>query len=248
MSATLGFFAVLSSQLCTLACVPSITEIRKKKSTLCYTAEPYIAALLGCWVNTIYAVLTLNIPVLGNNCISVMANSWFFLQHLTYSKTPTVLLHTLSHRITMATLILLFFPAVFALFGVNSKFSVAWFGICSSFVNCYGNCAQLINIKEILKRKSSASISPPLTAAATFSNFLWFSYNVSIQNPYYLFSSSVGIIAGFVQIALLVKFPREVPHDCPRDQIELPSTADQSIVLGRVDEPQAIELEIAKAC
>ena len=206
-----GFLSVASSQLFNLSCLPSILEIRRSRSTLAYTAEPFIAALLSCWINFCYAFVAGRFGVLVSVGLSAGFNSFYFLTHLRFTKTPSTLIRTFGFRLIFATIFLFSIPLISLIFCSSAsaqKTTHFWFGVNSMLLGSYVNLAQLVPLPSILRQRSSASISPPLTIATLFSCMCWTIYGALLCDAFYVITNVIGVLSALVQFFLLIVFPR----------------------------------------
>ena len=208
-----GFIATLSSQIMGLSALPSIIEIYKSKSTLAYPPEPYIASLANCLINIAYAVVARRWIVFFSVILSTVTSSCFFSIHYRYSKDPSGILTQLIKRVVIVSLILVIVPVLTAPFvhaDVLKTVTLWWWGLGVTVGTVIMYFAQLRGFKEIIATKSSASISPHLTAGTTFSVWSWMIYSCMIGDMWYVACSALGIVSCSIQIFFLYRYPRSI--------------------------------------
>ena len=92
----------------------------------------------------------------------------------------------------------------------------------------YLNAAQLVNFPTIVRQKSSASISPPLTYATLFSCLCWVIDGALLPDLIFMLANGFGVFAALVQIGLLVIYPRIIVTDdiaCITSNINAPQVS-----------------------
>ncbi|KAJ8601756.1 hypothetical protein CTAYLR_006756 [Chrysophaeum taylorii] len=64
----------------------------------------------------------------------------------------------------------------------------------------------LVTVREVFRSRSTASISPVVTAASTVSSSLWFIYGAAINDLYVWLPNVLGIALSLFQVGLFVRF------------------------------------------
>lgn len=234
IAATFGIVGAVSSQIFNLSAIPSMVQIIRAKSTLLYPAFPFIVGLTASLNGLVYCVITKQWIVVISTSFSVSFNFTYLCIHLVYSRKrreiarfTAILMSCLVSTAGIGPLIACVSKSVDSCLA----FTVDWIGVVNTVVYCLVYCGQLWTLRQIVKTRNSASISPWLTAGVTFTATMWTIYSVLVPDYYYLVSSIVGDLSSVAQIALLIRYPR------------LPMQADDRAI---PQPPVRIELQVPK--
>jgi solute carrier family 50 protein (sugar transporter) len=105
-----------------------------------------------------------------------------------------------------------------------NTFTTLWLGTVMTIIYALLYCGQLTSLKEVLKTKNSASISPWLTAGVLFCASVWTFYAILVVDYFYLTSSSIGIASAITQIILIMIYPAKwnfTDNETPVQQNEI---------------------------
>lgn len=209
---TAGF---VSSQLMNFSAIPSIIEIYNAKSTLAYPSFPLAISLANAIHNIIYAFSNSRHIVMASSSLTVLFNLMFIGVHLLYSRKPHHILRLIL-LLPVASLILslsyVFWTTpdchhnLHACFHHHSKL----LGLISTTMSSLSYCGQLTTIRKVIRTKSSASISKWISMAVLIRALCWTAFAISVNDRYYMASSSIGLVSGIIQLYLIHKYRHTV--------------------------------------
>ena len=108
-------------------------------------------------------------------------------------------------------------------------------GLCSAAALVM-YAAPLSTVLEVVRTRSSASLSWPLCVAATLNAAMWTTYGVAVKDPSILVPNIPGIASGALQVALILRFPAAKPGLSPPPESELLGAEEaEEAAVGRRD-------------
>ena len=210
-----SIIGTVSSQLLNLSALPSMIEIHKARSTLLYPAFPFIIGFAANLNNIAYCFLTKQYIVLISAGLSLSFNLSYLTVHLVHSKDRGAIFRLLGFVVMTLAIASGIGPLFACLLGDSDScepFAVTWLGVVNVVVFCVVYCGQLWTLRDVIRTKNSASISPWLTAGVTFCAVMWTTYSCLAPDYFFLASSIVGISSSLFQIYLLIRYPRIMPN------------------------------------
>jgi uncharacterized protein with PQ loop repeat len=205
-----AIIGTIGSQIMNLSALSSIREIHAAKSTLLYPAFPFVIASLTSISGLIYAILVGHVVVAISTSITFSFNVSYLCVHLRHSPDRrSILLQLVKYFLIIATVETLV-PLIACSIRPDScnRFTAEWMGLCNAVLYSILYCGQLVKMKEILRTKNAASISPPLTAGVCLCTSIWLMYSCIAGDYYYIASGAIGLCGALTQVVLLLKYPR----------------------------------------
>ena len=211
-ASSVALLGTISSQLMNLSSIPSIYEICMRKSTLSYPFFPFLISLVASVTGLTYAAISGQGVVIVSTILSMSQNMIYLSVHYKYSSQPESIIRLLIVLTLVEVGLLAIGPAVTcSAFSHTCKdFSVYWIGFICTFVYCIVYCGQLSTFREVIRTKSSNSISPWLTAGTLCCACIWTWYSLLVEDMFYLASSIIGDVSAVVQVYLLIRYPRQL--------------------------------------
>ena len=208
-----GIIGSVSSQLMNLSAVPSMVQIFRAKSTLLYPAFPFIIGFVASWGGLAYCILTKQYVVVISTSFSMTFNACYLSIHLWFSRKRREILKLFGLIASVELVLVGTGPLVKCLLPDTDNcesFASTWIGSVNGFVYCVVYCGQLWSLRQVIRSKNSASLSPWMTAGVTFCSLMWTLYSIFVPDYFYLSSSLVGVLSALIQIFLLIKYPRNI--------------------------------------
>jgi uncharacterized protein with PQ loop repeat len=220
-----AIFGIAATQIMNLSSVSSIIEIIRAGCTLCYPSFPFSVSIVASSTGIVYSIASNQLLVGVSSWLSVGQSTIYLGVHFVYSRDRSAIVRQLlTHSIVIGGSIGAgpLFACSFA--SDCSSFVRDWFGIVMTIVSCVRYSAQSSTFLEVVRSRNSASISPLMTAGATFASLAWIFYSVPAGDVYYLVISVAGLISCCTQVFCLLRYPRfQVAQVCGHegDTIEL---------------------------
>ena len=208
-----GIIGSVSSQMMNLSAVPSMVQIFRAKSTLLYPAFPFIIGFVASWGGLTYCILTKQYIVVISTSCSMTFNASYLSIHLWFSKKRREILKLFGLIASIIVVLIGTGPLIKCLLPDAhdcESFAITWIGSVNGFIYCLVYCGQLWSFRQVIRSKNSGSISPWMTAGVTFCALMWTLYSIFVPDYFYLSSSLVGDLSAFIQIFLLIKYPRNI--------------------------------------
>jgi uncharacterized protein with PQ loop repeat len=218
-----AIFGTIGSQAMNLSAIPSIREIHKAKSTLLYPAFPFMICILANIPGMIYPIMTRQWVSAISSVFNITINATFLCFHFYYSSIRRKLIIQFVLFLILDVFVMLIGPIIACTSSSIDcdNFADSWLGTYVAIIYSFLFCGQLITVREVIATRNSGSISPWMTGGATLASFLWTLYGGMVMDLYYLISSAFGLFGCFIQIFLLLKFPRSTsPQPPPTDKPE----------------------------
>jgi uncharacterized protein with PQ loop repeat len=243
-----AIFGIVATQIMNLSSVPSMIDIIKAKSTLMYPTFPFSISIVASATSIIYSALSDQLIVGLSSMMTVGQCTIYESIHFYYSKrrwriARELALLTLLVSATIGTGILI--KCTSSTRNECRAFVTYWFGLVMAIVSCLRYGAQAYSFGEVIRTKNAASISPAMTYGALFASLAWTVYSVLAGDPYYLASGLAGVVSCILQIALLLKYPRNlrVPSISTKSEPSESSSPPHTNMLGNPHSSGGIELE-----
>jgi solute carrier family 50 protein (sugar transporter) len=189
--------------------LPEIFNIQKRQFLNGFNLTPYPLMILNCITWIVYAA-TLPAP----SCIFVFLANWVGCMSGAVILSVAYPLASMADRFRIASVFVFMtafcMPMCFVLFQSLStqSFSQVIGGI-TMVVQFAFFASPLLNIVNIVKTKSSASLYAPMAVMTCVSSFCWGTYGYVLQNNTIFVPNAMAFTVGAVQVALCCLFPSE---------------------------------------
>jgi uncharacterized protein with PQ loop repeat len=235
-----AIFGIVATQIMNLSSIPSMIDIIKAKSTLSYPTFPFSVSIVASTTSIIYSVLSDQIIVGLSSMMTVGQCVIYESIHFYYSHhRRRIVLELVALSVIVAGVLGtgIFFKCVFSNRDECSAFVTYWFGLIMAIISCFRYGAQAYTVGSVIRKKNAASISPSMTMGAMFASLAWTVYSLLAGDPYYLASGLAGVASCFLQIILLLKYPRIFSRSPPPEVSKTTSEVSHELAtIGRTDE------------
>lgn len=167
------------------------------------SALPFLTAFFNTFLAFVYGVLVSNPKIMVVNTIGFTLETCYLMFYLIYATNKKLLLHKILFLV-LAILAVTFY--VFILEDM-SKSAFYFIGYLGSLVAIVMFGSPLGSISNVIKTKSTESLSFTLCFANFSTASLWTMYGSMLQDYFIMLPNLVGSILGFSQLALFARFP-----------------------------------------
>jgi solute carrier family 50 (sugar transporter) len=206
---------VIMSEFLAFGPLPAVLQCRKAKSMGDVNPLPF-ALLLGNGIGwVIYGAATKNIFVFAGN-IGAVGTSLFYL----------LTAHTLtsSEKIrTQLEVIAIFFITMWGIVGFvaatmeDQQQSISVIGILGNVVVFLLFASPLSTFSKVIKTKNSSSINRPFAICQILNCIVWVAYGTATMDFYVALPNVFGLILGFAQIFLILRYSATSDAGMPGD-------------------------------
>ncbi len=224
-----AIFGIVATQIMNLSSLSSIIEIVRARSTLCYPTFPFSVSIVASSTSIIYSIVSDQLVVGISSMLSVGQSAVYLCIHFLYSHNRSAIMRQLlTHTLVVGGSVSVGPLCACAFVSDCRSFVRDWFGIVMTIISCVRYSAQSSTFLKVIRTRNAASISPLMTAGATFGSLAWIFYSLLAGDIYYLSISIAGLTSSSVQILCLLRYPRV--HDAQNcgdegDAIELLTAA-----------------------
>lgn len=223
-----AIFGIAATQIMNLTSLSSIIEIVRARSTLCYPSFPYSVSIVASSTGIIYSIVSDQLLAGVSSMFSVAQSTIYLCVHFLYSRNRSAIMRQLlTHSLVVGGSVSVGPLCACPFISDCSSFVRDWFGIVMTIISCIRYSAQSSTFFQVVRSRNAASISPLMTAGATFGSLAWIFYSVLAGDLYYLSVSVAGLTSSSMQIFCLLRYPRyQVAQDSGQesDTIDLLTT------------------------
>ncbi|CAI7992076.1 Sugar transporter SWEET1 [Geodia barretti] len=194
--ATVSTLGLFSSGLLT------IRKIHSSRSVGSVSHIPFVAASLNCSLWMTYGVLKPDSPITFINMAGLFLQLFYIAVYHTYVEMKfkiqrdfTIVLVTVLSISTYYTYLVSDHERVMNQMGV----------VCNIFTIIFF-ASPLINMAEVVRSKSTETMSFPLTVMSVSTTLSWVLYGLLVADVYVIFPNTVGVFLACIQLALFVMY------------------------------------------
>ncbi|CAM9427141.1 unnamed protein product, partial [Phaeothamnion confervicola] len=192
--------ALLSAVVLYASPLPEIREVATTGSLGDRSFLPYAAMWISAAAWVVYGFCTFDIfPTVITNAVGLVCSSYYcnvYIQHVSKSDH----LRTTS-RIFGTCVVTIGVFGIYCLTTGEEKASVIYrAGILASALNVAQYSSPLVELRMVVRRRSTESMSPALTAAGTLCSSLWTTYGFIQGDPFQYGPNGLGLVAALVQV------------------------------------------------
>lgn len=167
------------------------------------SALPFLTAFFNTFLAFVYGVLVSNSKIMVVNTIGFTLETCYLLFYLFYTTHKKVLLHKILFVVSSISVVSFY---VFILEDM-SKSAFYFVGYLGSLVAIVMFGSPLGSISNVIKTRSTESLSFTLCFANFATASLWTIYGSMLDDYFIMLPNLIGSILGFAQLALFTKFP-----------------------------------------
>ena len=194
--------APATSVMCSLAPLPTIFEISRKKSVGDLPLLPYSSMAANGFIWALYGWLTGSSSVKWANILGALLGTYYFTEFRKYTPAGSSNLPgTVKQHLYAVTWIIL--ANTFALTNFTKKTASDVVGKEGVLMYIILFASPLASLKNVIATKSAASIALPFTIASTINCSLWSVVGLLyLKDVYITFPSMMGLLCALVQLFL----------------------------------------------
>ncbi|CAH1790128.1 unnamed protein product [Owenia fusiformis] len=185
--------------------IPTVLKITRKGNTNDVSFFPLLAIFCSCTVWCKYGLLKEDFTIISVNLIGIVAQAIYIFIYYIYTHNRSAL-----HRQLLIGAGLVFPILFYIKFHVEDKdTALLHLGIFCCTLNVISYGSPLVAVAEVLKTRSTETMSFPLVASNFVVSIEWLFYGYLISDPFIKTPNVLGVILGTFQLGLFFKFPRK---------------------------------------
>ncbi|XP_012938035.1 sugar transporter SWEET1 [Aplysia californica] len=199
---TLSVLATVTSFAIQLIGMEMSFRIVQKGSTADVAPAPFIAFFVSACVWLKYGLMMGITSVILTSCLSAVLQFLYICIYYLYTNKKHFL-----HRLLLIGLFILFTPLMYVdFYETEVELASRHLGLycCVLSVMCYAS--PMATLSEVLRHKSTDSISLPLCLINFVSAVEWTLYGLAIQDKFVTFPNFIGGVLGILQLSLFVVY------------------------------------------
>lgn len=196
---------------------PSVRKIRAKGDTGDFNALPFVAigfnGVQWCFYGVFAWSITNNraflVLVYANVC-GALAGSFYTLTFHRLCHSPDELKKLLRYY---RCCVVIAFAQLLALFVLPMSQAMFFEGFMASACSVLVNVSSIVCTPTILRTRCTEAMPVELALVSFVSSVLWLTCGIMLDDWWIIFPNIIGILAGFMAIGLLLRFPRSSSTD-----------------------------------
>ncbi|MCO5595665.1 hypothetical protein L7F22_049710 [Adiantum nelumboides] len=171
----------------------------KRKTTGCFSAQPYLFSLLSSMLWTYYGTLNHTLLLITISCISSAFYSFYITLYLWFGSKP----QREKTGWFLFAIVCFFVSMIIStrklLHGSEILMAI---GLLCTVVSVFANAAPLSIIRRVVRTKSVQYMPLSLSICLFLNGVTWLAYGLCLQDMFLIITNGVGVSLGMLQLAL----------------------------------------------
>lgn len=197
----LQMLAFFSSIFMQLTSIPTVFKILKKKSTGELDGLAYVMLLYSSFLWLVYGMLIENTAVVLPNFSGLTLGFIYTVSYHKYCKNMWLKQKLYSYYKICGLVTFLMYVFIYFMTFEQYVLSAGLLASVSSVIN-FG--APLSSLREVIKKRDTASIPLEMTLGSLTCSFLWLLYGMTLRDAFLIIPNLGGFLLGLMQIVLIV--------------------------------------------
>ncbi|POM75342.1 Hypothetical protein PHPALM_7568 [Phytophthora palmivora] len=193
--------AVGSSIVFAISPWPTVSTIRRARSTLQFSFAPFFFYFVQSIIYTLYGWTTGNPVVGGTSLLGVVLGSYYVLIFYKYARDRT----QATRMLTSAMLVILLLTHQVATRSPEETQMII--GIPANILSVFTAASPLLQIKNILRRKDASCLPFGMSVMNVVAGTIWGTYGVMLGDPLVICPNLFALTMGAIQVSLILLYP-----------------------------------------
>lgn len=204
----LQMLAFFSSIFMQLTSIPTVFKILKKKSTGELDGLAYVMLLYSSFLWLVYGMLIENTAVVLPNFSGLTLGLIYTISYHKYCKSMWLKQKLYSYYKICGLVTFLMYIFIYFMTFEQYVLSAGLLASVSSVIN-FG--APLSSVREVIKKRDTASIPLEMTLGSLTCSFLWLLYGLNLRDAFLIIPNLGGFLLGLMQIVLIIIYSNKEP-------------------------------------
>ncbi|RLN66571.1 hypothetical protein BBJ28_00010151 [Nothophytophthora sp. Chile5] len=193
--------AVGSSIVFAISPWPTVSTIRRARSTLQFSFAPFFFYFVQSVIYTLYGYTTSNVVVGGTSLLGAVLGAFYVFVFYTNARDKT----QATRMLTSAMAVILLLTHQVATRSVEETQMLT--GIPANILSVFTAASPLLQLKAILARKDASCLPFGMSAMTVVSGAIWTIYGLMLGDLLVICPNLFGLAMGAIQVALIFVYP-----------------------------------------
>ncbi|CAH0488689.1 unnamed protein product [Peronospora farinosa] len=193
--------AVGSSIVFSISPWPTISTIRRARSTLQFSFAPFFFFFVQSIIYTLYGWTTNNPVVGGTSLLGVVLGSYYVMIFCKYAHDRT----QATRMLTSAMIVIILLTHQVATRLPEETQTIV--GIPANILSVFTAASPLLQLKNILRRKDASCLPLGMSAMTVVAGTIWSIYGTMLGDPLVICPNLFGLTMGVIQVSLILRYP-----------------------------------------
>ncbi|RLN37957.1 hypothetical protein BBO99_00004696 [Phytophthora kernoviae] len=180
---------------------PTISTIRRSRSTLQFSFAPFFFYFVQSAIYTLYGYTTSNVVVGGTSLLGAVLGSYYVLVFYKYTKDRT----QATRMLTSAMLVILLLAHQVMTRELEETQMIT--GIPANILSVFTAASPLLQVKSILRRKDASCLPFGMSTMNVVSGTIWATYGVMLGDQLVICPNFFALSMGVIQVSLILLYP-----------------------------------------